>query len=188
MAPRDWSRGMPLDQRAWETTPSRGGAPQNQPQQGPPEKAVQLFPWWERPLAGSQDIDVRLNTAALGAGPGITITPAGLFTQLQPGYVAVVRFVTLFVDAPTTTLDVDWILLINGGPVQGWDKMGSFPRSATNLSITKEGFVRVPAGGSIGIAIRNNEATARTVGAEYGGWQTPQTAIDLAFGVGGINV
>jgi hypothetical protein len=181
-------KGAPLDMHSWNTTPSHGGAPQNEAKQGPPDKAIQLFPWWERPLAGSQDIDVRLNTAALAVGPGLVIKPAGLLTQLQPGYVAVVRFFTLFVDAPTTTLDVDWILLINDAPVPGWDKMGSFPRNATNLSITKEGVVRVPAGSSISVAIRNNEATARVVGAEYGGWQTPQTAIDLAFGVGGLQV
>lgn len=129
---------------------------------------------------------MRLNSAALGAGPALTIKPAGLVTQLNAGYVAVVRFVQIFVDAPTTTLDVDWILLVNDAPVPGWDRLGSFPRNATNLSITFDGTVRVPASASISIAIRNNEATARTVGASYGGWQTPQGIIDQTFGAGSV--
>lgn len=182
MAPRTPMR--PYDEASWNTIPSRPGRSAAPPSRDPPPSTVQLFPWWERPLPGSQDFFVKLNSVALGAGPATTIKPATLITNLQPGYVAVIRFVQIFVDAPTTTLDVDWILLINDGPVPGWDRLGSFPRNATNLSLTFDGVVRVSQSATISIAIRNNEATARTVGAAYGGWQTPQGLIDQTFGAG----
>jgi hypothetical protein len=183
--PRGAKVGRPIDEASWGRVPSARG----QGGEGAPkpvtDRTVSVTPWWKDPLPGSQDFLTILKTTPLGAGPGLTIKPAGLVTQLQQGYLAVITFITIFIDAPTTTVDVDWILLINDAPVPGWT-MSTFPRNASNLDLGFEGPIRVPEGGQISMAIRNNEATARVVGAMYRGWQTSRTLIDTTFGIGSI--
>jgi hypothetical protein len=182
--PRGAKIGRPWDERVGHNPSSSGqGGGDGQPKPVS-DRVVSLTPWWKDPLPGSQDFITILKTAALPGGAN-TIKPAGLQTQLQQGYLGVITAIVIFIDAPTTTVDVDWILLINDAPVPGW-VMSTFPRNASNLDIGFEGPIRVPEGGLISMAIRNNEATARTVGAMYRGWQTSRTLIDTTFGIGSI--
>jgi len=142
-----------------------------------------VFPPWLYPLASGNDffglnVFTTPNTQA-GAVGKVAVLPAGLgqaiFSQafvVPEGMRGVVRVMTIFVNAPTAVpaIDVDWILRINGGPVQGWT-FTTFPRTAANLSIDFGGIVRLASGSVVDVAIVNRTATGPwTVGVQFGGW------------------
>lgn len=138
-------------------------------------RIVTVQPWWLYPYKGSQDFNQFFAGAALAAGA--SSVPGELTIDINVGFQAVVRFVTLFINAPDTTALVSAQLLINGGPVPGW-KVASFPRVANNLSITKDGYVRVPPNALVSLRLVNDSPGAFVVGGEFGGWQTQQDEIE----------
>jgi hypothetical protein len=145
-----------------------------------PLSSVQIFPpWLYTPDSG---LDFNPRADGVVSAPGTTVRPAGLVFNLQPGYAGVVRFVAIFIDAPTTLLDIQFILTVNNGPVPGWDNLRSFPRNANNISITTEGVVQLPQNAQLGITIVNQGVGAFTVGASYGGWQWPVAWEYATFG------
>lgn len=151
------------------------GAPARPGERPAPLPSLQLFPPWLYPIDSATDFQPRADDEALVAGA--TIQPASLVTKLNSGYAGVVRFVTIFINLPTTDLDVSFALTINNGPVPGWDNMRSFPRNANNISLTFEGVVQVPQNATIGITIVEHSGLFPwTVGASYGGWAWPTAA------------
>lgn len=177
MAFRGGAPPAPSDVRGRVGFPVAGqaGVPARPGQQPAPVGALQIFPPWLYPIDSAVDFQPRADGVALAAGA--TETPADTVLQLPAGYAGVIRFVSIFVDSPTTALDVSWALRINGGPVPGWNNLRSFPRSANNISITFEGVVQVPQNATIDITIvEHGGALAWTVGASYGGWQWPTAA------------
>lgn len=145
-----------------------------------PNEHLQVYPWWDRQLASSQDIFQKVQGVSLAANS--TVIPAASIITLSAGFVAVIRQVTCFIDLPTTNLNVDFALLINGSPVAGLDKLGSFPRNAANISEPFDIIYRAPQNCQVSIRITNNNAFTWTVGASYSGWQTPWSDI-LRMGI-----
>lgn len=145
-----------------------------------------VFPPWLYPLPQGNDFTVRTiggaKTAALPAGAGQSIVSDSI--QLPPETDGVVRLMSIFVDAPSALLDVDWILRINDAPVQGYD-LGTFPRVATNISIDFTGVVRVATSSRVDVLIQNNNANGPwTVGVVFSGWYwSKQAAMDLYGGI-----
>lgn len=135
---------------------------------------VSIPPPWQFPIPGAVDFYLIEKSEVLALGVGVELTPATLRLEVGSGFKAAVRFVTIFVNAPDTTTDVDWSLLINNAPVRGWSNLTTFPRVATNISIDFDGVVRVQQSSIVQVRIRNNAATGPwTVGAAYGGWAWP---------------
>jgi hypothetical protein len=120
-------------------------------------------------------IDAYFNqTGALAAVIGASVEfGAGLFV-LPAANVGVIAYLTIFVDAPNTTINVIWTLLLNGAPIPGWDRITTFPRVANNLSIVYPATIQIPQGATITARVTNQAATGPwTVGAEVGGWHWP---------------
>lgn len=135
---------------------------------------VSIPPPWQFPIPGAVDFYLIEKSEVLAAVVGASVTPDALRLAVGSGFKAVVRFVTIFVNAPDTTTDVDWSLLVNNGPVRGWSNLTTFPRVANNISIDFDGVVRISQASIVQVRIRNNAATGPwTVGAAYGGWVWP---------------
>lgn len=150
---------------------------------GATARVANLPPPWQFPIASAVDFFQQAQNMILPAGVGATITDAALPLAMQDGYKAVVRSVVIFVDAPTTALSFFFTLLVNGAPVQGWDRLRTYPRSATNLSIGFEGVVRVPQNATIsGIVTNENAAGPWTVGMNFAGWQWPLSDEQRIYG------
>ena len=160
---------VPMDVRAQNDQRVLGPPP---PGAGGPAGAqdIPVFtvfpPWLWKPPSGQDFTSNEQGILAAGAGSQL-IVPAVVFPQQQVG---VLRLMTIFVDAPLVTIDVSWILRINGGPVPGWT-FKTFRRAATNLSIDFTGRVDIPQGSTVDVLIRNNNAAGPwDVGAQTSGW------------------
>jgi hypothetical protein len=151
-------------------------------QQGSAQSQISYSPPWIQRIASAQDYFLQADGVALGAGPALTVTPAALTYVLPRGWRGQVSGVTIFIDAPTTSLDVNFTLLYNGVPVPGFTNLRSFPRAATNLSIDFSGPTLVPVGSTISMNITNNNASTWTVGASVTGWIWPVADEQRLFG------
>jgi hypothetical protein len=136
-----------------------------------PTPVASVPPFWlYKPPSG---IDFYFNvTGVLAAGAGSTLVLGGTPpVTILNGYEGVVASVNIFVDAPTTTLDVTWALRFNQAPVPGWDRLRSFARTANNLSIEFSGFVQCGQNTLIDVLVSNQSAAGPwTVGVEVTGW------------------
>lgn len=144
-----------------------------------------IFPPWLYPLKAGNDFYITRvivtpavppapailgKSAVLAAGAGSIVTSQAFIVPTNMK--GVVRIVSIFINAPTLVppIDVDWILRINGAPVQGWT-FTTYPRAATNLSSDFGGVVRLPMDGVVDVVIVNNNANGPwTVGTQFGGW------------------
>lgn len=148
----------------------------------PLDPVAAISPFYEvKPRSG---IDAYFNqTGVLAAVAGAAVEfGAGLFV-LPSANVGVIGFLTIFVDAPNTTINVIWTLLLNGAPIPGWERITTFPRVANNLSIVYPGTVQIPKRAAITVRVTNQAATGPwTVGAEVGGWHWPEVDELQTFG------
>ena len=148
---------------------------------------VSLTPWWQERPPFATDFTAIEKAEVLVAVAGTVLALPGATFQLPPGdFIAVVKAVTIFIDAPTLLTDVNWQLRINNGPVAGWDNLSTFPRVATNLSIDFGGTVFVSQGAQISMVAINNANTGPwTVGGQITGWYLSRADIDRVFGRAG---
>lgn len=148
---------------------------------------VSLTPWWEERPPFAQDFIAIDKATVLPAGAGQEVNLPGASFQLPTGdFIAVIKAVTIFIDQPTLLTDVDWILKINNGPQAGWDRLSTFPRVATNLSIDFGGTVFVPQGALMSLTARNNSGAGPwTVGGQITGWYLSRADVDRVFGRAG---
>lgn len=186
-----WDRGRlptPIDQVARGFIPSaevREGGAVNKG--GVQSRTAVVYPFWDRPPASATDFFIQPLPFSLPAGPSAApvLIPGASF-QLPAQNEGVVRSVSIFVDAPTTALNVVWSLRINGQPVAGADALTTFPRSASNLSITFEYFKQVPVGALIELVVSNRSAAGPwTVGGNFAGWSWPMADRIRVFGESG---
>lgn len=172
---------VPLDVQAWGKSRAslaglRGTDPAAAPDMGAQDndersQVVSIPPPEVNPIPTARDFFQQLKSATLAAGVGATVTTVPEL-RLKPGEVGVIKIVEIFVDAPTTLIDVTWALFVNGGPVPGFDNLSTFPRAATNLSIGFTGTIRLPPSAIVTMVITNNSVAGPwTVGAAYAGWR-----------------
>ncbi len=144
----------------------------------------QVFPPWLYPPESNKDFIVNTingaKTAVLPAGAGQFLLSDSFAIPAEN--LGANQFVTIFVDAPTALINVDWILQVNGGPVAGWT-VTTFPRVANNLSITFPGIVRASVGANINVRIINRDGEGPwTVGVSFGGWFYSRRFADQLYG------
>lgn len=153
------------------------------PHSEPLTKVADVPPYWlYKPPEG---IDFYMNEeGSLPAGAGSTLILASVpAIFLTPNYEGVVKSVTIFVNAPTTDFNAFFTLRFREAPVPGWDRLRTFSRAATNLSIEFGGEVQAQPGTKIDVLVTNRNAFGPwTVGAEVTGWSWPRVARQRVFG------
>lgn len=169
----------PSDIASWMTTDSKTAMQDKNVLAG----TVALPPWYVEPLASSNQFNLTANTASLAAVAGQTVFLTGADLTVAAYNVGVIRGVTIFIDAPTALTVVQFALLVNGQAPAGFDRLQSFPRVATNISIGFDAQIRLTQGDVITLRATNVTAAGPwTVGMSYNGWTTPTRDIERIFG------
>lgn len=183
--PKTWEgtgpdiKNTPVDMAQWAG--NRGNFPD--PKKAIP-RAAQVPPFYQiRPPTAVDFFYKRMGTLAAGAGSTLVLAQASRALRILPDYKGVVAGVTIFVDAPLATLDITFALRLNGGTVEGWDKLEPFPTAANAIIIPFPGTLQIPGNSLIDVLVTNNAASGPwTVGASVAGWQWPRIDEDIAFG------
>lgn len=138
--------------------------------------------WQQKPSFGIDFYYNTTGTLAAGAGSTVVLTGNPPIT-LTPSYEGVVAGVNIFVDAPTTLINVVWQLRFNQAPVPGWSNLTTFPRAANSISIGFPGPLQVTPDTDIDVVAINNAASGPwTVGVEVTGWSWPVMQRIWTFG------
>lgn len=146
------------------------GAPAGQ--QAQPVPAVQVFPVWLYPPQGARQFNTS-GSGTLAAGAGQTLTIASVSYTAPQNWESVIRTFSLFVAAPTASLNVTWTILVNNAPLsQGGGTYTPFPILATDLVQNADVVFRdIQPSAVLSVLITNNSAAGPwTVGAGLGGW------------------
>ncbi len=140
-----------------------------------------VYPPWVFKLPMSQDFNVNRFDLVLAAVVGATVVPVQF--QVPPSFVGYVQIFGLFIQSPTNVQDITFSLLINGGPVQGWDNI-KFPPGAANFVVQNFADLQVPIPDSakVSVLVTNNNANAWVVGAKIAGWYHPRSEEERIYG------
>jgi hypothetical protein len=136
-------------------------------------------------IGASQDFRINSNSLILPAGAGATVVLPS-FT-LPTGQVGWLQQFSLYTLAPDATLQAQWKVRINSGPVPGFDNLLN-PPGIANLLIDGEDDMRVrlDIGVTIDVLITNLGGSGPwTVGALLAGWHHPLAAEKRAWGLEG---
>jgi len=148
---------------------------------GPPNAipSVQIHPVWEFPPSNAFQfyLNGTSTQSALGAGTqlpavaGATLLLPELVYVAPPNMFTVLRLASIFIDNPTQTENVSYIIRINQAPVSGFT-FKFFPRIAANESTDFEFVLRdIPQQATVDMLIMNNANTGPwTVGGALSGW------------------
>lgn len=157
--------------------------PLEQPGRSPFVRLV--FPPRIEKLPMSRDFNVFDFSVALGAGVGTqAVGPSFTVPQSQLGWLQQFWFYLL---SPLATTEVRAIILINSGPVSGFDDFRN-PPGAANFEVLAENDmrIRIPNGGTVSVLFENIDGAAVTVGARLGGWYHPEAEERRVYGEGYI--
>ncbi len=149
----------------------------------PPKGSPIIFPWWMWEAPGSTDWELNaLNFVAAAAVAGVPTTtpvPATFNYVTSVGNRAVCALLTVTVLNPTTTMDLKFRLLVNGGPVAGWSAVYLPPLSATAFVKDYNSLViRMKEGDVLTADVTESSGAAFTCSLQARGWSTPQNVID----------
>jgi len=153
-------------------------------QEGPADTSPlvrNVYPPWVYKLPMSQDFNVNRFDLALAGAAGATVVPVEF--NMPSTFVGYLQIFGIFIQSPLPTQDVTFSLLINGGPVQGWDNI-KFPPGAANFVVQNfaELQVRIPDSAHVSVLVTNNNANAWVVGAKIAGWYHPQSEEQRIYG------
>lgn len=148
----------PKPEQSWETLPKMLNIP---------------LPWLE-PIPDAQFFNIMGSFDSVGAQTGTFITNAA-FT-LGKGNVGVLRSFTVYVNDMLQTTDVQFTLLIDGGPAPGFGTIKMFPRVAASVANTFECMIIVPADAKIDAYFTQVDGGTYKVGVAYSGWQYPESS------------
>lgn len=133
------------------------------------------YPPWQVPPVGGQSFYIS-TFATLGVGPVVYEFPNSVFT-IPVGNVAIIRSLTFNVNNIVATSVIQFKLLFNGSPVQGYDQINIFPRVAASVSVSftaDDTYINVPDACRISVQVSVTDAVAYTVGADFKGWYYPK--------------
>lgn len=136
-------------------------------------------------IGASTDFRINSNTLVLPALLNGTVALPGF--QLPRGAVGWLQQFSLYTLTPTALTQAQWKVLINGGPVPGFDNILN-PPGIANLIVDGEDDMRVrlPSNCTVSVLITNlNGAGPWTVGATLAGWYHPLAAEERAWGLEG---
>lgn len=100
----------------------------------------------------------------------VTFTDGSNTLQIGAGQKAVLRFVSIFIQNPTTAASVFFTLKANNGPVAGWDAVPFYPVNASAEIREFSDTIRFPQQTNITAFFTNQSALAWTVGMQMSGW------------------
>jgi len=136
-------------------------------------------------LASSTDFRINDNHLVLPAGIGSQVrSPSFTLPRGQAGWL---QEWGMYVLAPDATTNAQWKILVNGGPVPGFDNLLNSPGI---LRLFLDGDddmeVRLPTGAKIEMLITNLAASGPwTVGALLAGWYHPLATEEALWGLSG---
>lgn len=172
----------PEDMQAWQERRSAFGRGAIDPRTGRPFSAGPMsmvaFPPEIYPTKDAQSFNV-VGTATLGPGPVPLTVVAGPLV-LPTNMVAVVREITLVVNALLTTSLITFSLRFNQGPVPGFDNLFIAPRAAASVASSyppDSVLQRVGDGTTIDIAAVVADAGTYQMTATFRGWWYPKDTI-----------
>lgn len=174
----EFGKFVPTDMAQWAGNPGRFPG-----QRAAIPRAAQVPPFWQyKPPEGIDFFARMTGSLPAGAGSTLVLSPSPPLRVL-PDYAGVVAGVTIFVDAPTSSLDIYFSLRINGGPVQGWDRLAPFATAANAIIMPFPGTLQIPGNTQLDVLVTNNNASGPwNVGASIAGWSWPKIAEDITFG------
>lgn len=143
----------------------------------PPKGTPIIYPWWQWEMPGSADWE--LNAINFSAAASATTTIPNFSLGVGVGYVSVCTMLTVTVLNPVATLDLTFTLLLNDGPVVGWNQIIPPPLAASAFVKDYNGMVvRMEEQQTFTARVKNGEASAYTCSLQARGWFTPKTQID----------
>lgn len=130
-------------------------------------------PHWVRP---PQALEIQVDASNTGFNNGNTpaVIPGSAF-QVPTNRVGVIRSFAMSVNAMVGASRLQWDLLFDGRPVQGWNGLTIFPRPAASVTVAygpDETYIMVPDGTEISVRITVDPADGLTyqAGVSYHGW------------------
>jgi hypothetical protein len=144
---------------------------------GPPKGTPLIYPWWDREMPGSSDWELNaINFSAVGAS---TTTVPGFSFTVSSGNRGVLAFLQATVNNILITSQVQFRLLINGGPVIGWSSIYIPPLNATAFVQPFNGMVvRMEENQTLTAQVIVGDATTYTCSLQARGWTTPKNVIE----------
>lgn len=173
-----FGKNAPTDVGSWGREPQLGPGLLSTVDQGSgpgagTTKSVQIPRADVEELPTSNELFRGIKTVALAAGPGTVVIPPALDFQVGQEDVAVVTFISLLINNPLLTTDLDLALLVNGAPYPGLGQLFIAPRVAANIEKTFSVTARTNQNQKIQIRLTNNGPALASVAVSYGGWFHP---------------
>lgn len=171
-------RTLPPSQSPGPQLPPRGAVPAESP-----FSRVQFPPRMEK-IQGSTDFRVQDFALALPAGIGSTVVgPSFTLPRDQVGWL---QNNAIYVLTPTAATVFSMAVLINGGPVPGFDNIQIPPGIANFVLLGDDDMrVRLPNNCTVSLLFTNNSAPAWTVGGLLQGWYHPISSEERVWGTEG---
>ena len=121
----------------------------------------------------------------LPAGIGATVSSPTLVFQAPKDSVGWLQQFSIYTLTPSALTYASWAILINNGPVAGFDNVKNPPGIANLVEVfTNAMRVRIPMGAKVAIRITNIDGSGPwTVGGKLAGWYHPKVAEDRAWGI-----
>lgn len=140
-----------------------------------------IFPPWVYKLPASQDFNVNRFDTVLAGVAGTVVVPVEF--NVPATFVGYLQIFGIYILTPSALQDITFSLLVNGGPVQGWDNI-KFPPGTANFVVQNfaDLQVKLPDSARVSVAVTNNNANAWTVGAKIAGWYHPQSEEQRIYG------
>ena len=168
-------RTLPPSQSEGPQLPPRGVAPGDAP-----FSRIQFPPRIEK-LPSS--VDFRQQNFALALPAGVGSTVAGPSFTLPRDQVGWLQNNAIYVLTPTAATAFSMAILINGGPIPGFDNIQIPPGIANFVLLGDDDMrVRIPNNATVSTLFTNNSAAAWTVGGLIQGWYHPVSAEERAWG------
>lgn len=143
---------------------------------GPPRGQPIVFPWWYLEMPGSSDWEI--NAINFAAAASSTTTVPGFSLAVNAGNRGVLTFLQATVQSILSTSQIQFRLLINGGPVIGWSAIYIPPLSATAFVQPFNGMVvRLDENQTLTAQVIVGDAVTYTCSLQARGWTTPKNTI-----------
>lgn len=146
-----------------------------------PERSFDMLPKvldiplpWLEPIPDAQFFNVMGQEDSVGASTGNFITNAAY--ALGKGNVGVLRSFTVYVNDMVATTDIQFTLMINGGPAPGFGTIKMFPRVAASVANTFECMIILPSDSKVDAYFTQTDAGSYKVGVAYSGWEYPESS------------
>jgi len=142
----------------------------------PPKGQPIVFPWWQWEMPGSSDWE--LNALNFTAAASVTTAVPGFSLVISKGNVGVLTLLTVTVLNPTTTLDLRFRLMLDGGPVVGWSNIYLPPLSATAFVKDYNGIVlRMSENQTLTAVVTEASGAPYVCSLQARGWTTPKNVV-----------